>query len=265
MPRTAFKRAIQSVTFQFPRFINFQFDQYFPLIPNYHADHSIYEHCESTKSFQINLEIDFSIILYNRQSPLSSLRPFFPEMLKVVLVGDAGVGKTALWNCLIRNPITETSSTVSPQTVTIRQIVDGLEWTFVLWDTAGQEVYRSLVPMYFRGAHYVFLVFDLSNPGSYPGLQAWRALIEEHLPKGVPILIGNKSDLDIALTRDSVEKFRKEIKAPQSFYVSARSGEGVDSLLPFIARHARENEDPPTQTKESRKVDLKEAKEELCC
>lgn len=82
-----------------------------------------------------------------------------------------------------------------------------------LWDTAGQEKYKSLVPAYLRDANCGILVFEIPRKESFDSLRAWLALFREHAPSKTPILLlANKSDL-LSLTEcpfaEEIERFRQ--------------------------------------------------------
>ena len=65
-----------------------------------------------------------------------------------------------------------------------------------LWDTAGQEKFRSLIPAYLRDAHCAVLVYDIANPLSFASLDSWLTLFNEcRRPDAVMVLVGNKLDL----------------------------------------------------------------------
>lgn len=109
--------------------------------------------------------------------------------------------------------------------------------TFKIWDTAGQEKFHSLVPMYYRGAGAVVLVFDLTKPETMLTLRRWVDELNEYGPPGlVLVLCGNKSDLSIdrRVDRTSADAFAREIGA---FYIeaSARLGVNVDMIFQEVA------------------------------
>jgi small GTP-binding protein len=109
--------------------------------------------------------------------------------------------------------------------------------TFKIWDTAGQEKFHSLVPMYYRGAGAAVLVFDLTRPETMLTLRSWVDELNDNGPPGlVLVLCGNKSDLciDRRVDRTSAEVFAREIGA---FYIeaSARFGVNVDTIFSVIA------------------------------
>lgn len=93
-----------------------------------------------------------------------------PRDVKLVLLGDSGVGKSSLVYRFVHNdfrPFSESTIGAS----FLSKIVNDVH--FKVWDTAGQEKYRSLSSMYFRGAAAAILVFDVTNVKSFEGLQSW--------------------------------------------------------------------------------------------
>jgi Ras-related protein Rab-1A len=122
-------------------------------------------------------------------------------LLKVVLVGDAGVGKTSLFENFI-NPIYPTTSynpTIGVDFGNKTIVVQSKKIKIQIWDTAGQERFRSITHNYYRGADIVILIFDLTNMESFNNVNMWYKLIKDIVKSDEKpykyILIGNKCDL----------------------------------------------------------------------
>ena len=117
---------------------------------------------------------------------------------KLVLLGDTSVGKSCLVVRFCRGDFYDyqeptigaaflTQAVVLPDATTVR---------FELWDTAGQERYRSLAPMYYRGASAAVVVFDVTNRDSFDGAKSWvKELQRRGDPNVVIALAGNKADI----------------------------------------------------------------------
>jgi small GTP-binding protein len=154
--------------------------------------------------------------------------------IKVVLIGDSFVGKT----CIFRRLESKTydprhASTIGGAFLRLPiDLLDGTETDIGLWDTAGQEKFRTIVPMYFQKVDILLVVFDLTNPETFANVDSWINLAKENAPPEVQIiLIGNKSDL--ATTRE-VQYNEGQSKANSfggSGYIemSALNGQGFDS------------------------------------
>ncbi len=109
---------------------------------------------------------------------------------------------------------------------------------FKIWDTAGQEKYRSLAPMYYRGSQAAILVYDITKPGSFAALQDWADELRRNGPPGLILAVcGNKSDLseDRLVDRRSGEGYARRLGA---LYVetSAKDGNDVERLFADVAR-----------------------------
>jgi small GTP-binding protein len=109
---------------------------------------------------------------------------------------------------------------------------------FKIWDTAGQEKYRSLAPMYYRGSQAAILVYDITKPASFESLKDWANELRRNGPADLVLAVcGNKLDLqeDRLVMRSAGVKYAKQIGA---LYVetSAKEGDDVERLFVEIAR-----------------------------
>eukprot|EP01060_Flectonema_neradi_P004235 TRINITY_DN12765_c0_g1_i1.p1 TRINITY_DN12765_c0_g1~~TRINITY_DN12765_c0_g1_i1.p1 ORF type:complete len:198 (+),score=23.79 TRINITY_DN12765_c0_g1_i1:78-671(+) len=158
--------------------------------------------------------------------------------LKVVMVGDISVGKTSIVTRFTSNKFSENVSQTIGASCLFRELdVEGTPVKFSVWDTAGQEIYHSMVPVYFRQAAGVILTYDVSNKSTLQAVHKWIEQIKGHAPPEVVVaLVGNKSDLlegeddgdearDIAMMIDGF-----------STLVSAKTGDNVVELFEEIYR-----------------------------
>jgi small GTP-binding protein len=107
---------------------------------------------------------------------------------------------------------------------------------FAVWDTAGQEFYHSLAPMYYRNARAAVVVFDLTSTASFQGSEAWVQELQNTVKNIFIILCGNKSDLPgRRVTPDQVLGLAQQLELP---YVetSAKTGAGLDDLFQVLAK-----------------------------
>uniref|UniRef100_A0A914DGW9 Uncharacterized protein n=1 Tax=Acrobeloides nanus TaxID=290746 RepID=A0A914DGW9_9BILA len=120
-------------------------------------------------------------------------------VFKVILAGESGVGKSSILRryCQDRFNLDE-RFTVGIEFRTRTMQIDTSKIKAQIWDTAGNERFRALTPMYFRGAHGAILVYDITNHQSFRNIQYWLDTILDHtnLSGIVILLIGNKCDLD---------------------------------------------------------------------
>jgi small GTP-binding protein len=118
---------------------------------------------------------------------------------KLVLLGDAGVGKTAIAVQFVKGQFNEFSeSTIGAsfmnQTVTLP---DDTLIKFQIWDTAGQERFHSLAPMYYRGAQAAIVVYDITSKMSFDKAKEWvKELQQQGDPNIVVAFVGNKLDME---------------------------------------------------------------------
>ncbi|KAJ1421416.1 ras-related gtp-binding protein [Ochromonadaceae sp. CCMP2298] len=142
----------------------------------------------------------------------------FVHQLKLLTIGDSGVGKTWL---LMRwagaaDLIDKRSRSLPTIGVDFKMktvSIDGRRVKIQVWDTAGQERFRTITNSYFRHSHGILLVFDVTDPRSFANIRSWIGQIELHDKEGLPtILVGNKCDLEDqrAVARDQAEAVAKE-------------------------------------------------------
>jgi small GTP-binding protein len=157
---------------------------------------------------------------------------------KIVFVGDESVGKTTIINtyCKIFVDITPTIS-VSSNPIDI--VVDGVKIGLNLWDTAGQEKYKCLVPVYAKGAKIAVIVFDLTNKNSFLHVDSWYHYLVDEIGVQNIIVCANKSDLQSTIPSDEVQRYCYE-KNIDIIETSGASGFGLDELFNKIGKKVLE-------------------------
>jgi len=169
----------------------------------------------------------------------------FNKQFKVMLVGDSGVGKTALLRRVCENKFTEEfESTIGVDYMSLFEEVDNMLIKLQLWDTAGQERFRTITSNYYKRAHAIFLVYDVSNEQSFDNLSTWLndiLLFRGTIPK---ILLGNKSDLKKRreVSKEKGAAFAKE-QNMLFFETSAKTSTEVDEAFQSMARLVWANQD----------------------
>uniref|UniRef100_A0A8C9MRS5 small monomeric GTPase n=1 Tax=Serinus canaria TaxID=9135 RepID=A0A8C9MRS5_SERCA len=163
--------------------------------------------------------------------------------VRVMLVGDSGVGKTCL---LVRfkDGAFLAGSFISTVGIDFRNkvlTVDGVKVKLQIWDTAGQERFRSVTHAYYRDAHALLLLYDVTNKASFDNIQAWLTEIHEYAQRDVVLmLLGNKVDSaqDRVVKREDGEKLAKEYGVP-FMETSAKSGLNVELAFTAIAKELK--------------------------
>jgi small GTP-binding protein len=156
---------------------------------------------------------------------------------KVVILGDSQVGKTSIISRQMRerNPEVHTP-TVGCDCSELYLSVDDQRVVLQVWDTAGQEVYRALVPVYLRGAHAAILVYDVADLVSFEAPHRWHNTLLEVLPTTTSVfIVGNKTDLDEVVDEETVRGFCADHNF-LFFKVSAVTGIGLNELFEEVAR-----------------------------
>eukprot|EP00730_Choanoeca_flexa_P002471 TRINITY_DN11062_c0_g1_i2.p1 TRINITY_DN11062_c0_g1~~TRINITY_DN11062_c0_g1_i2.p1 ORF type:complete len:220 (+),score=33.70 TRINITY_DN11062_c0_g1_i2:711-1370(+) len=138
----------------------------------------------------------------------------YSYLFKYIIIGDTGVGKS----CLLLQFTDKRFQPVHDLTIGVefgaRMVtIDSKQIKLQIWDTAGQESFRSITRSYYRGAAGALLVYDITRRETFNHLSTWLEDARSHSnPNMVIMLIGNKTDLDSkrAVTRDEGEQFARE-------------------------------------------------------
>lgn len=161
--------------------------------------------------------------------------------LKLLMLGDSGVGKT----CLLLRYAYEAFSPTFISTVgidfKIKEIrLDGTPVKLQIWDSAGQERFRTITVSYFKGAHGILLVFDVSCRPSFENVRFWMDSIRENADARVRIvLVGNKADGDREVTKEEGQELADSLGIPY-FETSAKDNKGVSDCYLAIAKETKD-------------------------
>ena len=117
--------------------------------------------------------------------------------VKVILIGESGVGKTNLINIAIGDNFSENEKSTTASTLSLKKIkLNNKEYNLDLWDTIGQEQYRQLTKIFFNNSKIVIFVYDITNKESFKALPGWKKDVEEQLGDDyIRGVVANKSDL----------------------------------------------------------------------
>jgi Ras-related protein Rab-6A len=150
---------------------------------------------------------------------------------KIIFVGDAGVGKTTIIGRIMDSPFTdayEPSIGVDFMSKNIKY--HGQNIKLQMWDTAGQEKYKGLIPSYVRNSSIVFIVYDISSKTSFDNIPKWINFIKS-IENTTLILCGNKIDLESREVKKEVgEEFAKK-EGISFFEVSAKTNENIKNMF----------------------------------
>ena len=160
-----------------------------------------------------------------------------PLQVKIVLLGDAGVGKSSI----VLRYVTDSFKTDADGTVGasyMGKIVNFNDRLVKLniWDTAGQERYHSLAKMYYRDANAALLVYDITKHESFDGMKRWYNEVKQNSnPDIIVAVAGNKEDLieNETITQEEAVNFADSINGIYK-KTSAKNSYGIDQLFKDI-------------------------------
>jgi small GTP-binding protein len=164
------------------------------------------------------------------------------KVVKLALLGDSSVGKTALCNSLMNLEFSEEKlSTIGIDKLETKfPLKNGTEIKLVLWDTAGQERFRSMALKTLRAVQGIVVVFDVTKRKTFESVNSWLEEIRECLDNPCLILFGNKIDIDKKewqVTKEEVEKFAGSLNLTY-FETSAKTKQGLNEGFSFIVNKA---------------------------
>ena len=170
-------------------------------------------------------------------------------LLKVIILGDSGVGKTSLMNQYVNKKFNaQYKATIGADFLTKEVTVDDRLVTMQIWDTAGQERFQSLSVAFYRGADSCVLVYDVQQPKTFDNLDSWR---DEFLIQAGPrdpdnfpfVVLGNKIDVDsrVVAQKRALAWCQAKGNIPY-FETSAKEAINVEQAFQVIARNALKQE-----------------------
>ena len=160
--------------------------------------------------------------------------------VKIVFVGASGVGKTCIISKYINNTFYPTnSSTIGANYFSKYVDFKDISFNINIWDTAGQELYKSLAPMYYRSSVASFVVFDVTNRQSFIDAKHWIKELRNNSPNTFIVLCGNKIDLPESKEKEREIEESEGVKLANSFGVkyvetSASTGVGIEQGFQII-------------------------------
>eukprot|EP01098_Paradermamoeba_levis_P008882 TRINITY_DN3668_c0_g1_i2.p1 TRINITY_DN3668_c0_g1~~TRINITY_DN3668_c0_g1_i2.p1 ORF type:complete len:204 (-),score=47.16 TRINITY_DN3668_c0_g1_i2:190-801(-) len=197
-------------------------------------------------------------------------------LLKVIMLGNSGVGKTALMDCYVNKKfVANYKATIGADFLTKEIEVDDKFATLQVWDTAGQERYQSLGNSFYRGADSCVLVFDVTSAKSFEDLEMWRdefltqAAIRDvdHFPF---VVLGNKVDLpDRVISAQQAQSWCAAHANIPYFETSAKDNIQVEQAFLMAAKmamsHMPEDSSSVGAVTTVRVDQLREVPQRNCC
>ena len=154
---------------------------------------------------------------------------------KIIVIGDSGVGKSCLTTKAVKdNYIEYYQATIGFEFLTFNLRMNDTVIKLQIWDTCGQEVYRSLISNFYRNSSLAILLYAINNRTSFINVEHWlKDLKSEANPNVRVMLIGNKCDLENEriISKDDGENFKEENKLDFFMETSAKTGENARNVL----------------------------------
>lgn len=159
--------------------------------------------------------------------------------VKIVLLGEGRVGKTSVLLRYVQNVFSD-SQEQTLQAAFLKKVLNIQDDKIVLniWDTAGQEKFHALSPIYYRDANAAVLVYDITDAQSFERVRHWVKELRQIVGRDIIIIIaGNKSDLERGrqVSAEEAEAYAASVGAPH-FLVSAKLNKNIPQMFLHLAK-----------------------------
>ena len=158
--------------------------------------------------------------------------------LKVILLGDCGVGKTNIILRFMKDEFDEDSITTTGSSYTMKKIEkDNITYRLNIWDTAGQEKYRSLTKIFLQDANIIILVYSIVEEITFDNLDYWYNIIIDNCGEDIVIaIVGNKHDLyfEEAVDEDKAQNYANKKNAIFKLVSAKENKLGIDELFNIV-------------------------------
>lgn len=171
-------------------------------------------------------------------SAAASVPGDYDFLVKTVIVGDSGVGKSALMRRFAKNEYSEHFIATIGVDFEIRHVeCDGKIVKLQLWDTAGQERFRSITAAYYRGAGLIMLVVDVTSDESLASIPVWIKEVRAYNDTAPIVLVANKTDLSSkrVVTSEQLKTLASDYSLPV-IETSAKANANVEEAFVFKTR-----------------------------
>ena len=184
----------------------------------------------STTSGEENLKIEF----------LPEDYPQYDLSFKLIFIGDSSVGKSCLTAKAVKNNFEEYyQATVGFEFLTFNMKVNDKVIKLQIWDTCGQEIYKSLISNFYRNSSLAVLVYAIDNKESFNHVENWLNDLKSQANPDVRIfLVGNKADLeeDRKINKEDGEKYKEDQHLDLFMETSAKTGHNARNVLVEAAK-----------------------------
>ncbi|CDO95906.1 unnamed protein product [Kluyveromyces dobzhanskii CBS 2104] len=162
----------------------------------------------------------------------------YDSVMKILLLGDSGVGKSCLLVRFVEDKFTPTFITTIGIDFKIKTVdINGKRVKLQLWDTAGQERFRTITTAYYRGAMGIVLIYDVTDERTFENIRQWFSTVNQHASEDVVmLLVGNKKDMETrTVSFEQGEALAKELGIP-FIEASAKDDTNVSEIFFTLAK-----------------------------
>jgi len=161
---------------------------------------------------------------------------------KILILGDSSVGKSSILMRYTDNTFATNMTTTVGIDYKLKKIkVDDVELKLQIWDTAGQEKYRSLAQNYYKNSMGVLLVFDVTEEDTFDNVRNWVRQIKNHAGENIcKVLLANKADLteERVIQSEQILELAADVNM-QAFECSAKTGLNIEQAFLYLAREIK--------------------------
>ena len=158
--------------------------------------------------------------------------------IKVIIIGEAGVGKTSLVKKFVSGHFARDYRTSIGANLFVKELNlnSDINVSIQIWDIAGQERWKKMRHLYYRGAHGALIVGDLTRRKTFEQLKEfWNQDLKKYCGEIPKILVVNKVDMDPNISNNDIEKLAQIINVKATIFTSAKNGQNVEKAFHQIA------------------------------
>ena len=162
----------------------------------------------------------------------------YDQSYKIIILGDSSVGKTALTKKAVKNEFEEYyQATVGFEFLVFNVKINSLIIKLQIWDTCGQELYKSLITNFYRNSSLAILVYAVNKKDTFVNIKNWLKELKANGSPDIKIfLVGNKIDLEREVTKEEAQKYAEINRIDMFMETSAKTGENAQQLLIEVAK-----------------------------